>query len=148
MTKQVSRTSGTLPRNELRGLDEQPRLYHVWFSTKLRKHLLVGDVGEEAKQLLRAVAVEKGIDLRELETMPEHVHLMLLSTREALMPQAKLLKGISARRLFQQFPGMKLDARTDHFWQRGFGYREIEDDGSGVAWYIRTQMQRLEKYER
>ncbi len=35
-----------------------------------------------------------------------------------------------------------------HFWQRGFGYRELADDSEGVAWYIRTQKRRLSRYER
>lgn len=33
MTKQLEEGPAT-PRNELRGFDSPPRLYHVWFSTK------------------------------------------------------------------------------------------------------------------
>jgi len=36
---------------------------------------------------------------------------------------------------------------TRHFWQRGFGHRELAEDGEGVAWYIRTQKRRLTDYE-
>jgi putative transposase len=80
--------------------------------------------------------------------MVDHVHLLLSARPNELSRQVKLLKGISARRLFQFFPHLKIDARTEHFWQRGFGYRELADDAGGVAWYIRTQKRRLGKYER
>jgi putative transposase len=136
------------PRNELRGFNDAPRLYHVWFSTRRRKRLLVGDVETQVRQMLRRIAADKGIDLRLCETMVDHVHLMVSTRPWELSGQMKLLKGISARRLFQQFPDLKLDADTDHFWQRGFGYRELADDAGGVAWYIRTQKRRLSKYER
>ena len=136
------------PRNELRGFNDAPRLYHVWFSTKQRKWLLAGDVNIQAKQLLKRIAADKGIGLRACGTMVDHVHLMVSARPRELSRQVKLLKGISARRLFQQFPDLKLDADTDHFWQRGFGYRELAEDAEGVAWYIRTQKRRLSKYER
>ena len=60
--------------------------------------------------------------------MVDHVHLMLSTRPQELSRQLKLLKGISARRLFQEFLDLKLDAHADHLWQRGFGYRELEDD--------------------
>jgi len=136
------------PRNELRGIDDSPRLYHVWFSTKHRKWLLAGDVNTQAKQFLKRIAADKGIELRACEAMADHVHLMVAARPGELSQQVKLLKGISARRLFQQFPDLRLDARTDHFWQRGFGHRELADDAEGVAWYIRTQKRRSSAYDR
>jgi putative transposase len=136
------------PRNELRGFNDAPRLYHVWFSTRRRKRLLAGDVDIQARQLLKRIAANKAMDLRECETMIDRVHLMVAARPQELPRQAKLLKGISARRLFQQFPDLKLDADTDHFCRRGFGYRELADDSEGVAWYIRTQKRRLSRYER
>jgi putative transposase len=124
-------------------------LYHVWFSTKWRKRLLAGDIEIQAKRLLKCIAADKGIDLRRCETMVDHVHLMLSARADELSRQVKLLKGISARGLFQEFPDIKLDARTDHFWQRGFGYRELEgSEARRVAWYVGTQKWRPGKYER
>lgn len=110
--------------------------------------MLAGDIEGEARRFLRSIAKEKGIDLRECECMVDHVHLLLSARPNELSRRVKLLKGISARRLFQFFPHLKIDARTEHFWQRGFGFRELADDANGVAWYIRTQRRRPGKYER
>jgi len=139
----------TVPRNELRGLADEPRLYHVlWFSTKRRKWLLQGDVDARAKELFGRIAAEKGIELRERETMVDHAHLLLRSRPAELAKAVKQLKGASARRLFQMFPDLKMDAQTNSFWQRGFGYRELANDAEGVAWYIRTQKRRIGAYDR
>jgi REP element-mobilizing transposase RayT len=60
-----------------------------------------------------------------------------------------LLKGTSARRLFQRFPELKLDAHTLSFWQRGYGSKSVPLTAAVVtATYIRTQWERLEGYER
>ena len=55
------------PRNELRGLSDPPRLYHVWFSTRRRKRLLMGDIEIQARRLLKRIAADEAIDLRECE---------------------------------------------------------------------------------
>jgi len=80
--------------------------------------------------------------------MVDNAHLLLRSTPEELAKAVKQLKGVSARRLFQLFPELKMDAQTDNFWQRGFGYREVLEGAEGVAWYIRTQKRRASAYDR
>jgi putative transposase len=129
-------------------LADEPRLYHVWFSTNRRKWLLQGDIDAGAMELFERIAEEKGIELRERETMVDHAHLLLRCKPAELAKVVKQLKGVSARRLFQLFPDLKMDARTETFWQRGFGYRELANDADGVAWYIRTQKRRLSTYDR
>ncbi|MBI1886487.1 MAG: transposase [Chloroflexi bacterium] len=60
----------------------------------------------------------------------------------------KLLKGRSSYELFRQMPEIKTDAKENSSWQRGFAAREVpEPQIETVRRYIRTQDQRLEKYE-
>lgn len=82
--------------------------------------------------------------------MIDHVHLMLdLTSAEALPAAMKALKGKSAHYVFQQVPDLKLDARTNHLWQRGYGWKPVEPGAEHtVRRYIRTQMERLEKFDR
>jgi REP element-mobilizing transposase RayT len=59
------------------------------------------------------------------------------------------LKGVSARRLFERFPELKMDAHTNNFWQAGYGSKIIPLSAIGsLGNYIRTQWDRLEKYDR
>jgi len=125
-------------------------LYHVWYSTKRRKWLLVGDVGEAAKELMVAVAREKNIDLVECEATVDHVHLLVAADdRTHLSKAMRLLKGTTSRRLFQRFPDLKLDAGIESFWQHRYAAKIVpEPAAASVGNYIRTQWDRLEEYER
>jgi putative transposase len=124
--------------------------FHVWFSPKGRRSLLDGDILDAVRRLLPEIAVEKGIALIEYEVMVDHVHMLLnLPERNALPNAMMLLKGVSARRIFERFPELKLDARTDSFWQAGYGSKIVPSGAvPTVRRYIRTQSDRLEKYVR
>lgn len=122
----------------------------MWFATRRRKWLLQGDVEERVKALLQEIAALHRIDLLALETMIDHVHLLIRLRREqSLSSCLHLLKGASARRIFQEIPEIKLDARTGHFWQKRFGSKLVEPDAIPIVRrYIETQKDRPEKYAR
>jgi putative transposase len=123
--------------------------FHVWFGTKRRKWLLQGDVHDAAVYLLKEIAAEKGITLLEVEAIVDHVHLLLGLRHKGELPNAMMnLKGVSARRLFERFPELKLDAHTNNFWQEGYGSKLVAPPAvPAVRRYIRTQWERLETNE-
>ena len=125
-------------------------LYHVWFSPKRRKWLLRGDVETSVIQLLKETANEKGIRLLEVEAAIDHVHILLeLSADESLSRVMNLLKGVTARRIFQHYPELKLDSGVNHLWQKRYGYKPVPEAAlQTVRKYIQTQKDRLEKFER
>ncbi len=126
------------------------RVYHVWFATKGRRWLLVGELEDTVKTILVDTAREKSINLLECQPMVDHVHMLVGASSSAELSWImKLLKGRSSYELFQRNSQLKLDAGVNSFWQRGFGARGVpETQLDTVRWYIRTQDQRLEKYER
>ena len=125
-------------------------LYHVWFATKRRKWLLQGDVGEATKESIRAVAKEKSISLLECEVIVDHVHLLVSAEdRTRLSKAMNLLKGVTSRLILQRFPELRLDAGAGAFWQHRYAAKPIPEPAvATVGGYIRTQWDRLEKYER
>jgi putative transposase len=124
--------------------------YHVWFATRRRLWLLQGDVGESAKVLMFEIAADKGIKLLEAEAIVDHVHLLLdCEDKGALSSAMMFLKGVSSRRLGQQFPSIYMDAGTTHLWQERFGSKIIPPERLTTARrYIQTQWDRLESYDR
>ena len=124
--------------------------YHVWHKTKRRKWLLLGDVEETVRRAIADVARQHGIRLLECETMVDHVHLLVEAADAAdLARMMHLLKGASARHLMTSIPEIRMDAQTDHFWQKRYGAKPIEPSAlAGVRNYIRTQKKRPENYER
>ena len=124
--------------------------FHVWFATKSRKWLLQGDVREAAKREFSTIALNKRIKLLECEAVVDHVHLLLeVSDRGRLPRIMNDLKGISARHLFEEFPELKLDAETNHFWQQRYGSKLVAPGAlDAIKRYIRSQWDRLESFER
>jgi len=127
-----------------------PTTYHVWFATKRRKWLLQGDIDQTAKDLIREVASEKGISIIECDTAIDHVNLLLrLHPHQTLSKVMNLIKGISSRKLHLAFPELKLDSHSHHFWQRGYNFTIVEPGSLTTRrQYVRTQKERLEKFER
>lgn len=126
------------------------QVYHVWFATKGRRWLLVGEIEDTVKRMLVDTAREKGINLLECQPMVDHVHMLVgASSSTELSWIMKLLKGRCSYELFRRNPQLKLDARVNSFWQRGFSAQALRETQIGtLRRYIRTQDQRLEKYER
>jgi putative transposase len=76
----------------------------------------------------------------ELEMAHDHVHLLIDVGPILSLPQTmQFLKGVSARRVFERFPELKLDLGHDHFWQRGYGFRHVNRGAArAIATYIRN----------
>ena len=125
-------------------------LFHVWFATKHRKQVREGDVEELAEKEIRRAAASEGIRLIECKAILDHVHALIeLESAEALPNAMKMIKGKSARWVFEEVPELKLDAHTEHLWQRGYGWKPIPAGARAqVRTYIRTQWDRLESFER
>jgi putative transposase len=124
-------------------------VYHVWFATRRRKWLLEGEVEARIKELLAETAAAHGIKVLALETMIDHVHVLIrLEDGQDLSKCLNLLKGASARRIFQEMPDIRLDAHIDHFWQKRFGSKPVPPGAiATVRRYIETQKDRPEKYD-
>ena len=124
--------------------------YHVWFATKRRKWLLQGDIEDHVKQEIEKTAQDRGVRLLQYETVVNHVHLLLeLQPGDSLSRTMQLLKGVSSRSVLRKFPEIRLDAGINHFWQKRYGSKSVERSAlPKVSDYIRTQKDRLEKFER
>jgi putative transposase len=125
-------------------------LFHVWFATKRRKWLLQGDILDAVREEIAFAAEHHDIRVLEQEAVVDHVHMLLELDDATRLPKAmNLIKGASARRIFQRFPELKLDAHTLSFWQAKYAFKEIPPEREQIVRrYIRTQWDRLDDYVR
>lgn len=49
--------------------------YHIVWSTKYRRPVLTESVSDELKDILYAIACDKDFIIKEVEIMPDHVHV-------------------------------------------------------------------------
>ncbi len=122
---------------------------HVWFSTKGRRRIIEGDLLESSRRELRTAADRHGINLLECEGVVDHVHILLeLNQLDELPRTMNLLKGASARAIFLEMPDLKHDMHSTNFWQAGYASKVVAPPAVPIVRkYIRTQWDRLEKYE-
>ena len=82
--------------------------FHVIFCPKYRRRVIVGDVEKRLKELLNEKANEIQAEIIEMETMPDHVHLLISCDPQfGIHRVVKQLKGHSASVLRKEFPHLK-----------------------------------------
>ena len=95
--------------------------YHFVWSTKCRRTVIIDKVEGQLKKILKDVAKEKGFIIETMEMMPDHCHVFVRAhPKFAPSLIAKLLKGISARKLFQEFPALKKQLWKGHLWNPSY----------------------------
>jgi putative transposase len=88
--------------------------YHVIWCPKYRRRVLGGAAELRLKEIISEVVAEFGGMVIEVETMPDHVHLLVeLPPQVAMSKFVQILKGRSSRRLRQEFAHL---ARMKYLW--------------------------------
>jgi putative transposase len=78
------------------------RAYHFVWCPKYRKGILIGKIAAFVDEEIRRLCAADGWIIGTLNVQEDHVHLFL-STPPAIAP-AHILKGATARKVFQHFP--------------------------------------------
>lgn len=119
--------------------------YHIIFCTKYRHKVLTGTVETTCRNAIAETCVAYGWQLKEIEVMPDHVHLFISAPpQDAPAEIAKTIKSISAVKIFTIHPALK----GRKFWGNGlwspstyFGTVEHVSEDT-VRRYIQTQKER------
>ncbi|MEM0021839.1 MAG: IS200/IS605 family transposase [Fervidicoccaceae archaeon] len=95
--------------------------YHFAWIPKYRRGVLVGEVAEYTREVLKQIFVEIGCEPIAIEVLPDHVHVFC-SCPPRLSPAyvVNYLKGKSARRILQRFPELKTGATRGKLWSRSY----------------------------
>jgi len=79
--------------------------YHLIWCPKRRKPVLIGEVKERLKAIIKEVAQEKDVEILALEIMPDHLHLFVSAyPTVAVHKLVKAFKGRSSHYLRREFP--------------------------------------------
>lgn len=103
---------------------------------------MIGEIAEYLKQSHERIAKEKGVLLREQETMPDHVHLFITAHPKFSPSQiVKIFKGITAKELLEKFPSLRKQMyNRGHIWNPSYYCGTMGDITKDVILrYIETQ---------
>jgi putative transposase len=113
--------------------------YHVVWCPKYRRPVMGGRVEQRLKEIIAEVIVEKGAWLMELETMPDHVHLLVeVDPRFGVHRLVTAITGRSSGLLRREFAwlGSRLPSRwTDSYLVATVGGAPL----SVIQRYVETQ---------
>ncbi len=95
--------------------------YHFVWVTKYRYKILRGELAERAREILRQICARREMKILKGHVSADHVH-MLISCPLGLSPAqiAQYLKGVSSRKLQDEFPHLKKRYWGQHLWARGY----------------------------
>lgn len=120
--------------------------YHIVFSTKYRKPVLTKDIEKRLKELVKEIAEEKGFEVSQIEIgEQDHVHIFV-SAPPKLSPSliVKYIKGITARKLFKEFPELKAKLAKGHLWNPSYYIETVGSISEDIIKkYIENQMKGL-----
>ena len=118
--------------------------YHLVWCVKYRKKILVGPFEKDFKDIIRELCETHEIELLEMETDQDHVHLLISCKPQHYIPDfVKTLKGQSARRLFKIHPTLKEQLWGGHLWNPSYFITSVsENTQAQVENYIRSQKEK------
>lgn len=96
--------------------------YHIVWSVKYRKKVLTSQIELYLKELFQEIGKEKEFEVVMMEVgEKDHIHVFA-SAHPKIAPSyiVKMLKGISARKLFIQYPELKNQLWGGHLWNSSF----------------------------
>ncbi len=93
--------------------------YHIIWCPKYRRRVLVDGVDQRLKNIIYQQADELGVEVVELEVMPDHVHLLAeVDPQFGVHRFVKNIKGYSSRKLREEFPWLK--SRLPTLWNNSY----------------------------
>ena len=113
--------------------------YHIIWCPKYRRNVLLNGIDVRLKELLNYKAQELKIDIKEMEVMPDHIHIFIKAD-PVLSPHyiIQQFKGYTSRILRQEFPVLKRKLPT--LWTRSYYIESVGHiSESVVRKYIEDQ---------
>ena len=116
--------------------------YHVVWCVKYRKKILTADVEAYLKTIIQGIARDKGFTVHLFEAGEcDHVHCFISAPPKLSVTDiVKYLKGISGRKLYEQFPDIKSQLWKGQLWNHSYYCETIGDVSSDtIRKYIERQ---------
>lgn len=103
--------------------------YHIVWSVKYRRKVLNAEVEAYMCDLIQQIAHDKGFTVAEFEAGEcDHVHLFVSAPPKiSISLIVQYLKGITGRKLYEQFPDLKQKLWKGELWNHSYYVETIGD---------------------
>ena len=95
--------------------------YHLVWITKYRYPVLMEEVGERARELLRDISRSLELTIYAGAINRDHVHMLVgIPPHLSVAKVVQYLKGKSSHRMLAEFPRLRKRYWGQHLWGRGY----------------------------
>ena len=102
--------------------------YHLVWIPKYRKNVLSDEVSKRLKEVFHKIAEEYEFKIDTMEVMEDHVHIFVeVPPRYSPGQVVQILKSVSAREVFKEFPKLREQLWAGEFWSDGYFVRSVGD---------------------
>ena len=118
--------------------------YHIVWCTKYRRQVLVDGADADCRILLRSIAEEYRFEILAMEVMPDHIHLLVNVSPQFCIPDMiRIMKGVTARKLFLLHPQMKKKLWGGHLWNPSYCVMTVSERSRAMMErYIESQKEK------
>jgi len=124
--------------------------YHMVWVPKYRKMILGGELAKRLKMSFEEISERYEFEIDTMEVKDDHVHLFLSAPpRYSPAKIVQIIKSISAKMVFKQFPEVKKELWGGEFWSDGYFVRSVGDKVTPevIRRYIKYQQQEQLSFE-
>lgn len=116
--------------------------YHVVFAPKYRRMVIYGQIKKDIGEILRRLCEQKGVEIIEAQTCPDHIHMLISIPPKVSVSQIMgILKGKSSLMIFDRHANLKYKYGDRHFWARGYYVDTVGRNKKQIEEYIRHQIE-------
>ena len=95
--------------------------YHIVWTTKYKKPVLIGKIGVRVRDLIREVCKTESVQIIRGHVSKEHIHLFVsVPPQLSVAKLAQYIKGKTSRKILQEYPALSKRFWGQHFWSRGY----------------------------
>jgi putative transposase len=124
--------------------------YHMVWVPKYRKMILGGELAKRLKMTFEEISERYEFEIDTMEVKDDHVHLFLSAPpRYSPAEIVQIIKSISTKMVFKQFPEVKKELWGGEFWSDGYFVRSVGDKVTSevIRRYIKYQQQEQLSFE-
>lgn len=96
-------------------------LYHLVFPLKYSKSVITNEIGEGLKKVCLSISERYEVHFIEIGYESNHVHFLVQSVPDySVSKMVRMLKSITAKELFREYPEIKQKLWGGKFWTSGY----------------------------